>query len=107
MGGFLRRIGRDPRGLHGDERRRAVWTGTAQHRGAAEAKRRMAGAGYFAWRCKGASAPTENSRRPPLLGRAARRTGRPLKKAVGAVLSDEAADVVGRSSTVATAPPAS
>ena len=57
---------------------------------AAEAKRRMAGAGYFAWRCKGASAPTENSRRPPLPDWAACRTGRPLKKAVGAVLSDGA-----------------
>jgi hypothetical protein len=91
MGGFLCRIGRDPRGLHGDERRRAVRTSTAQHRGAAETKRRMAGAGYFAWRCKAPTkGATENSWLPPLLGRTACRTGRPLKKAVGAVLFDGA-----------------
>ena len=62
----------------------------------------MAGAGYFASRCK---APTpevpvalcamgwawraaENSRRTPLPGRAACRLDRPLKKAVSAALSD-------------------
>jgi hypothetical protein len=50
----------------------------------------MAGAGYFAWRCKGASAPTGNSRAAPLPDWATRRTGRPLKKAVGAVLFDGA-----------------
>jgi len=48
------RIGRAHRGLHGDERRRADRTCTAERSEAAEAKRRMAGAGYFVSRCKAA-----------------------------------------------------
>src|SRR5450755_950485 len=52
MVAFLGWIGRAHRGLHGDERRRAVRTCTAERSEAAAAKRRMAGAGYFASRCK-------------------------------------------------------
>src|SRR5579863_1185298 len=47
---------------------------------AAEAKRRMAGAGYFASRCKGGLPPTENSRPPPLPGRAVCCPDRPLRR---------------------------
>jgi len=49
MAVLLDRIGRAHRGLHGDQRRQADRTGTAQ---AAGAKRRMAARGYFASRCK-------------------------------------------------------
>src|SRR5580658_8234317 len=56
----------------------------------AKAKRRMAGAGYFASRCKGGLARRRKiTGPPPLPGRAVCRKGRPLKKAVDAVLSDQ------------------
>ena len=64
-------------------------TGPAPERSeAAEAQRRMAGAGYFASRCKASCEDaTENSRLAPLRGRAAcRRVA--LSEGRGAVLSD-------------------
>ncbi len=89
-GASLRRIGRAHRGLHGDERRRADRTCTRSEARAAEAKRRMAGAGYFASRCKGGLPPTENSRPSAIAwpGRLPPRS--PSRKAVGAVLSGKA-----------------
>jgi hypothetical protein len=84
----LRRIDRAHRGLHGDERRRADRTCTRSEARAAEAKRRMAGAGYFASRCKGGLPPTENSRPSAIAGPGRLLPRSPSQKAVGAVLSD-------------------
>ena len=55
---------------------------------AAEAQRRMAGAGYFASRCKGGLPPTENSRLSAIAGPGRLLPRSPSQKAVGAVLSD-------------------
>ena len=57
----------------------------------AEAQRRMAGAGYFASRCKGGLCPpTENSRPSAIAGPGRLPPRSPSQKAVGAVLSDKA-----------------
>ena len=55
---------------------------------AAEAKRRMAGAGYFASRCKGGLPPTENSQPSAIAGPGRLLPLSPSQKAVSAVLSD-------------------
>src|SRR5258708_4059156 len=60
---------------------------------AAEAKRRMAGAGYFASRCKGGLPPTENSRLSAIAGPGGLPPRSPSQKAVGAVLSDKAGEL--------------
>ena len=74
----------------------------------AEAKRRMAGAGYFVSRCKGGPAPpTENSRPSAIAGPGRLPHRSPSQKAVGAVLSGEDGKRHDSIATVRPAAPAS